>query len=635
MNGIWYSAVIDHNANVDREVVRDADGNVARRWAQGGTIKHSGRWYTTKVRVAPSTAWHLEFKKTMLEQAHAWSTGEERQPEGVQQTFVVSASDAVVEAEVAAVVEGLLLKLEVSEPVSGARALEVVEAGRGAVEETQAELIGMQDPAVIEAEVRMVLTRLVQHVVAAAPKQSEAHKHIACVAAEATAAARLRAKKLGPAERLCEPRQELSEESAKKLKVLGLKSALEDRGLETSGKKVELLARLQTAITEAEEEHLEDGDECDLNAASEAAADSSTGGAAFTDPTIAAEAAGIALQWYLIHCPVCNTQLNTRLPQSFTQLYCSHCSVTFVALNAHLDRLPTAPLWKPKAFRKRSQMQMAMRAFVCEAMPRARRDYQDLSQGQRLKFVMKEQWPAHKATLVITAPIPPPVAAEPGSRVIIAAEPFDPASGAVASSRVQVLGLQASSLDPLPPPAFMPLAQMQRRKRHVPGQKSMCSGRSPEQQQKHPRHVIPSHTPPASPPSRPVPAAAQHRKECPPSERWQPADSSPNKQRRLSTITQRLNDAECGCNIEATLSGFEDCRASIADLTAQIHADDSHFAVYTERDVRQACLELSQRGRQLDLRGREWLSYTLIGDIVCLHEHGDARRETARVMLEL
>jgi hypothetical protein len=93
--------------------------------------------------------------------------------------------------------------------------------------------------------------------------------------------------------------------------------------------------------------------------------------------------------------------------------------------------------------------------------------------------------------------------------------------------------------------------------------------------------------------------------------------------------------AACRCNIEATLAGFDSYSASIAELTAAMHDADSHFAVYTEHDVRQACLELSGRGRQLNLRCSEWLSYAMTGDLVSMHYHGDATPQSAQAMVDL
>jgi hypothetical protein len=89
------------------------------------------------------------------------------------------------------------------------------------------------------------------------------------------------------------------------------------------------------------------------------------------------------------------------------------------------------------------------------------------------------------------------------------------------------------------------------------------------------------------------------------------------------------------CNIEAVLAGFPSCRATFADLTAEMHAWDSSFRVYTESDVQHACVELSARGHQLCLRGREWLSYTVSGDVVQQHQHGDALREAASAIFDL
>ena len=547
MNGIW-CALLDHNENVYREVVRDADGVVAKRWYRGGTLKHSGRWYTTKLRVAPTKAWHVEFKQAMLVQARAWSVGEEVVPVGAQPTFVVSAS------------------------------------AQGGGVASAAE--------VVADEVALVLEQLVAQVVAAAPRQSEAHARIAVVAAEATAAARERMVGAEPASQLCDALQQLTEEAARGMKVEQLKEALADRGLEKAGKKAELLARLLAALSEeAEEMQLEEEEEDGAEQQPAAAAAGGIGAAArWADPTTIAEAAGVALQWHLVDCPACSSQLQARLLQPLTQLSCSHCSAKFVAPNAHLVQLPAAPLWKPKPPRKRSQMQRAQDAFVSEEMARVKLSQPDLKPNQRMQVVM-QAWPAHKATLSITEPsaAPPPPAAAPLG--IVMAQPYSASSGATVSSGVQVLGLQVATPVPLPPPAFFPLAQMPRRKRKEPGCKKHVLkpasrlGKTPTTRPSKSRKASSSNLPSGpidlsgmdpSPPAassapssfaQPGPLAqrspnvlagpSRSRSRAPSAkavaaQRAAPkrkaiSDGDSRKQPRLSTITRRLNDVSCGC----------------------------------------------------------------------------------------
>ena len=607
MNGIW-CAVIDHNHNVDREVLRDAKGIPLRRWSKGGTLKHSGRWYTTTMRVHPNSSWQIEFRRTMLEQARSLSAGKQAPVPG--QAFLVHACDTTVTVEVGAVMEELLQTLEAEElphvvETDASGEIEIAEAGGGSGVGLAGSLAGCKtESAAIEAAVGSVLEHLVQRVVAAAPKPSEAHEYIARVAAEATSAAQLRGQRAGPAVQLVEPVQELDATKAKGLKVPELKDALGERGLETTGKKAELLARLLTAISEAEEERQEeelaeeDGSGEEPGASSGAADGSSRGKAGLAAPTAIAEAAGIALQWYLTNCPICRTQLQVRLPQPYTQLCCTHCSALFVAPNTHLDRLPTVPLWVPKGPRKRSQMELAQASFVREAIPRAKATHPNLGPAQRLSVIMREQWPAHKASLVIAEPPAPAPSATSVSREVVVAQPFDPSSGAVASEGVQMLGLLATQLTPLPPPAFMPLAQMQKRKRQVPGKKehvlrpkSAAIARTPATRPTKPRRTASKPSHPARPSKLddsqlPIAAPSSAASSTAPSSTAPLSERSPNvpshsgrqrrpsakaaaaaapqgravhkrkaadlpgkpcKQQRLSAIARRLNDVGCGC----------------------------------------------------------------------------------------
>ena len=177
------------------------------------------------------------------------------------------------------------------------------------------------------------------------------------------------------------------------------------------------------------------------------------------------------------------------------------------------------------------------------------------------------------------------------------AEPFDPSSEAVVSERVHVLGLQASHLIPLPPPAFMPLAQMQKKKRQVPGTKNhvlrpkpVAIAKTPATRPTKPRRTaskpsrparpsklddlqppiaapssaasstaplsaplsarspnVPSHSGRQRRPSAKVAAAAAPQGRAVQKRKAADHLGEPRKQQRLSAIAQRLNDVGCGC----------------------------------------------------------------------------------------
>jgi hypothetical protein len=141
------------------------------------------------------------------------------------------------------------------------------------------------------------------------------------------------------------------------------------------------------------------------------------------------------------------------------------------AERAHVERWPAKPLWRPKQPHKRSALQLAQTAFVREAVPRLMRE-QGVSQSAALTAAMTTEWPTHKAQLELPPPPPPPPPPpRPAKRPIVVAEPLDDATGAVVSEHVRVLGLHATSLTALPPPAFMPLNQMPKKKRVATGPK--------------------------------------------------------------------------------------------------------------------------------------------------------------------
>ena len=419
MNGIWF-AICDHDENVDREVL-------GPRWHRGNTLKHPGRFYTTNVRVVTTDEWRRVFKNTMMAQARVWSAVCESSavllPEPkLQPTYLVRADDSRITTEVAAVMESLMQSL-------GAGDAEVAAEVGGAVTSADAEVRGW---------LRGLVSQVVEQAAAAPP--SEVHIRIARVAAESAAAARAK-ESSGGAKVLLEPAQ-VTVEGARKMLQAQLAEALEDRGLDKTGRKAEQLARLIEALEAGDAAPGAEGEEGDKDDEAEEAGSSKRPKVAASDPLAIAEAAGIAAQWYMVTCPICSSLLQARLPDPLTQLCCSSCHTLFVAPNAHIAQLPAVPLWKPRPPRKRSPLMLEKERFAKVALLRLAQEQPEVSQQDRMRLAMKE-WLVHKSTLDLTlySPSPPaqPASVLPvaGSKRPVIAEPLDSASGAIASKHRQ------------------------------------------------------------------------------------------------------------------------------------------------------------------------------------------------------
>jgi hypothetical protein len=113
--GIWF-ATLDHQENVGREVA-------GVRWRRGGTQKHDGRWYHDKVRVNTTDVWRRRLAATCLGEARQRSEAQlAPAPVEAARTWLVDAAPSTVEAEVTAVLEGLIGRLERSEEQPAAAA---------------------------------------------------------------------------------------------------------------------------------------------------------------------------------------------------------------------------------------------------------------------------------------------------------------------------------------------------------------------------------------------------------------------------------------------------------------------------------------------------------------------------------
>jgi len=461
--GIWF-ATLDHQENVGREVA-------GVRWRRGGTQKHDGRWYHDKVRVNTTDVWRRRLAATCLGEARQRSEAQlAPAPVEAARTWLVDAAPSTVEAEVTAVLEGLIGRLERSEEQPAAAAGVQPPPATAAAAATQPPAAAAAEPAAEAAKATAPCTAVTAEQAAA----------ISRTAAEATSAAAA-ARNQGAAAAALETPPVLDEEMVKLLKVPGLKEALEERGKSTDGLKKDLLQRLlevvQEEAEEEEEEEEEGGDE----------------GAAALAPqvprrvvgaTTQADACGVVLEWYLKECPCCKALLRVHLPHVLTPLSCTECGVHFCAFNAHAAAHPPKPPRRLRGPLRQSPMQRAMHAFISQELRRtwvagvsARApDFRDaMAAWKRHRAAHPEVGQqeaaagsarAEAAGLRLGATPAQPIVALPVERGRPLSMPIQQ------HAKVMLL---VEQLTPLPLPAFMPLTQRPTSKRSPlpPGAKKL------------------------------------------------------------------------------------------------------------------------------------------------------------------
>ena len=451
--GIWF-ATLDHQENVGREVA-------GVRWRRGGTQKHDGRWYHDKVRVNTTDVWRRRLAATCLGEARRRSEAQlAPAPVEAARTWLVDAEPSTAEAEVAAVLEGLINRLERSEeqPAAAASTQPPPAAAAAAVQ-----------PPPPAAEAAEPAAKAATAAAACTTVTTEQAAAISCAAAEATSAAAA-ARNQGAAAQKLETLPVLDEEMVKLLKVPGLKEALEERGKSTEGLKKDLLQRLLEVVQE-EAEELE-GEEEEGGGEEGAAAPQVP--RRVVGATTQADACGVVLEWYLKECPCCKALLRVRLPHVLTPLGCTECGVHFCAFNAHAAAHPPKPPRRLRGPRRWSPMQRAMRAFMSQELRRTERA--GVSRGRAAPFRDgMAAWARHRAA---HPEVGQPEAAAGSARAAagprLGATPAQPIVALpVERGRPLSMPLQqhakvmllVEQLTPLPLPAFMPLAQRPTSKR--------------------------------------------------------------------------------------------------------------------------------------------------------------------------
>ena len=350
-------------------------------------------------------------------------------------------------------------------------------------------------------------------------------------------------------------------EEVESMKVAELKLALVGRGLTTGGKKAELAGRLTDALKkhgqEREGMHVEDEGEGEED---EGEGEQLAVVVRAKTPAEAAAAAGVEVEWHLLRCPLCKAGLQARLPAPMTKLCCGFCSGTFFAANPLVTkRAPERKSAKRESWKFRSQ-----NLYVKKAYARIRAADPKLTHRQVFKAAMEEHRALSKEerqALVAEAAAAdeheargsgsPAAAAgtasereeerdrvDDGERdgerdserdgVQAAAAGARPAAAAVENLAVDtppVVGPMAdpACVQPLPPPAILPLAQRPHPKRD-PGAKKL-KGRArpepspwtaPEPARKRPKHATAAAvTAACALASAPAPARASGRKRKP------------------------------------------------------------------------------------------------------------------------
>ena len=472
--GIWL-AVLDHQENVGREVA-------GVRWRRGGTQKHDGRWYNDKVRVNPTDAWRRRLAATCLAEARRRSEGQlAPAPVNAARTWLVDAAPSTAEAEVAAMLEGLIARLERSEEQPAAAPAGVQPPSPAAAAAAQ------PPPPAATADKPAAEAAATAAPASAAAVTTEQAKAIALAAAAATKAAAAAVPAQG--QRLETP-PVLDEAMVKGLKVQGLKEALQERGMSSDGVKKELVQRLLEALQEEAEEREEEaeaegGDEGTAAAAAAVQVPRRTVGA-----TAQADACGVVLEWYLKECPRCKALLRVHLPHVYTPLSCTECGVHFCAFNAHAAAHPPKRPGRLRGPRRRSPMQRAMHTFLSQEL---RRTPVARVGGAAVFREAVAAWRRHRAAhpevgqreptvdSSAQAAAGPRLGATPAQPVLALpveqGRPTGPLVGPLMPPLQQnaKVMLLVEQLTPLPLPAFMPVAQRPTSKRSplLPGAKKL------------------------------------------------------------------------------------------------------------------------------------------------------------------
>ena len=460
--GIWF-ATLDHQENVGREVA-------GVRWRRGGTQKHDGRWYHDKVRVNTTDVWRRRLAATCLGEARRRSEAQlAPAPVEAARTWLVDAAPSTAEAEVAAVLEGLINRLERSEEQPAAAAsTQPPPAAAAAAAQPPPPAAEAAEPAAATAAA------------ACTTVTTEQAAAIASAAAEATSAAAA-ARNQGAAAQKLETPPVLDEEMVKLLKVPGLKEALEERGKSTEGLKKDLLQRLLEVVQEEAEELEEEEEE---GGGEEGPAAPPQVPRRVVGATTQADACGVVLEWYLQECPCCKALLRVRLPHVLTPLGCTECGVHFCAFNAHAAAHPPKPPRRlRRGPRRQSPMQKAMHAFMSQEL---RRNEGARVSGRAAHFQdSMAAWARHRAAH--------PEVGQPEAAAGSAQAAAGPRLGATPAQPIVALPVErgrpvsmplqqhakvmllVEQLTPLPLPAFMPLAQRPTSKRSPlpPGAKKL------------------------------------------------------------------------------------------------------------------------------------------------------------------
>ena len=317
-----FMAILDHNENVARHVRGE-------RWRRGQSLRHPGRWYKTKIREPTTDVWRGELWDAVLAKERGARASDGAMDEATR-GYVMHSPPAVVD-----LVEGATA----ADPM-------ILDESPGEGEGETGDVGGGEAGTSTEPMVSAAAAR-----VAAAVTESAR-------GASAAAFGRLGMSASG---------EVLPLTGIPLMKLEELQQKLRGMGLSATGKKAELVSRLEAAAAELEggggmevEEEGEEGEGDEAVDEEERDAGTVVGPAWPLSPAEAAKAAGVQLEWHILACGECGAGLQVRLPAPCTRVRCGGCGITFFAFNKHVQLAPE-PAAPKKVGRKREQSEYVAR----------------------------------------------------------------------------------------------------------------------------------------------------------------------------------------------------------------------------------------------------------------------------------
>ena len=256
----------------------------------------------------------------------------------------------------------------------------------------------------------------------------------------------------------------LDPDDIKGMKVAELKLQLEARNLDVGGKKAELASRLTDAIVAVEEAGEEAGEEEDVDCVEmQPLGNSAAAAAVAAEAKRKAEACGVAVEWYLLQCPICNARLQCWLRYVRTELVCNCCGGHFTARNEHLAATPRPPVLLPIIqSQKRPGGSCYFRAFLSRTMKAA--PMQDRQSCLRNAMM---NWAAHKDEPGVAEAREARREADREERLRLRVQcvVHTPSVASSSVSRTQSMLQMVTATTPLPPPAFLPIEQRAKKRK--------------------------------------------------------------------------------------------------------------------------------------------------------------------------